>query len=128
MILLSSNGLNSFFQFMIVLFLFVVVLFVTLWTTRWIAGYQKEKMSGSNMEIVDTMRLSSNQYIQIVRIGSEYVAIAVSKDSVTKLADVPADQIVLKQPSEEELVSFKELLEKAKTGKLWEKTKEDKNE
>lgn len=128
MILLSSNGLNSFFQFMIVLFLFVVVLFVTLWTTRWIAGYQKEKMSGSNMEIVDTMRLSSNQYIQIVRIGTEYVAIAVSKDSVTKLADVPSDQIVLKQPSEEEMVSFKELFEKAKTGKLWEKTKEDKNE
>lgn len=127
MILLSSNGLNSFFQFMIVLFLFLVVLFITLWTTRWIAGYQKEKMNGSNMEIVDTMRLSSNQYIQIVRIGSDYVAIAVSKDSVTKLADVPADQIVMKESSEE-TISFKDLLEKAKTASIFEKSKEDKNE
>lgn len=127
MILQSSNGLNSFFQFMIVLFLFLVVLFVTLWTTRWIAGYQKEKMNGLNMEIVDTMRLSSNQYIQIVRIGSNYVAIAVSKDSVTKLADVPADQVVVKETSEE-MVSFKDLLEKAKAAKIFEKSKEDKNE
>ena len=123
MILNSSAGFNSFMQFLVVLFLFVVVLGITLWTTRWIAGYQKEKMSGSNMEIVDTMRLSSNQYIQIVRIGGEYIAIAVSKDSVTKLAEIPSEQIILRQPSEGETLSFKELF-----SKFWEKTNEDKNE
>ena len=115
-------------QFLVVLFLFVVVLGITLWTTRWIAGYQKEKMSGSNMEIVDTMRLSSNQYIQIVRIGGEYIAIAVSKDSVTKLAEIPSEQIILRHPSEGETLSFKELFEKTKGSKFWEKTNEDKNE
>lgn len=128
MILNSSAGFNSFMQFLVVLFLFVVVLGITLWTTRWIAGYQKEKMSGSNMEIVDTMRLSSNQYIQIVRIGGEYIAIAVSKDSVTKLAEIPSEQIILRQPSEGETLSFKELFEKTKGSKFWEKTNEDKNE
>ena len=128
MILNSSAGFNSFMQFLVVLFLFVVVLGITLWTTRWIAGYQKEKMSGSNMEIVDTMRLSSNQYIQIVRIGGEYIAIAVSKDSVTKLAEIPSEQIILRQPSEGETLSFKELFEKTKGSNFWEKTNEDKNE
>ncbi|MDD6806037.1 MAG: flagellar biosynthetic protein FliO [Lachnospiraceae bacterium] len=128
MILNSSAGFSSFMQFLVVLFLFVVVLGITLWTTRWIAGYQKEKMSGSNMEIVDTMRLSSNQYIQIVRIGGEYIAIAVSKDSVTKLAEIPSEQIILRQPSEGETLSFKELFEKTKGSKFWEKTNEDKNE
>ena len=128
MILNSSAGYNSFMQFLVVLFLFVVVLGITLWTTRWIAGYQKEKMSGSNMEIVDTMRLSSNQYIQIVRIGGEYIAIAVSKDSVTKLAEIPSEQIILRQPSDGETLSFKELFEKTKGSKFWEKTNEDKNE
>ena len=128
MILNSSAGFNSFMQFLVVLFLFVVVLGITLWTTRWIAGYQKEKMSGSNMEIVDTIRLSSNQYIQIVRIGGEYIAIAVSKDSVTKLAEIPSEQIILRQPSEGETLSFKELFEKTKGSKFWEKTNEDKNE
>ena len=128
MILNSSAGFNSFMQFLVVLFLFVVVLGITLWTTRWIAGYQKEKISGSNMEIVDTMRLSSNQYIQIVRIGGEYIAIAVSKDSVTKLAEIPSEQIILRQPSEGETLSFKELFEKTKGSKFWEKTNEDKNE
>ena len=128
MILNSSAGFSSFMQFLVVLFLFVVVLGITLWTTRWIAGYQKEKMSGSNMEIVDTMRLSSNQYIQIVRIGGEYIVIAVSKDSVTKLAEIPSEQIILRQPSEGETLSFKELFEKTKGSKFWEKTNEDKNE
>ena len=128
MILNSSAGFSSFMQFLVVLFLFVVVLGITLWTSRWIAGYQKEKMSGSNMEIVDTMRLSSNQYIQIVRIGGEYIAIAVSKDSVTKLAEIPSEQIILRQPSEGETLSFKELFEKTKGSKFWEKTNEDKNE
>ena len=128
MILNSSAGFNSFMQFLVVLFLFVVVLGITIWTTRWIAGYKKEKMSGSNMEIVDTMRLSSNQYIQIVRIGGEYIAIAVSKDSVTKLAEIPSEQIILRQPSEGETLSLKELFEKTKGSKFWEKTNEDKNE
>ena len=45
MILLSSS-LNSFIQLLGVLLIFLFVLVITYFTTKWIGGYQKVQMSG----------------------------------------------------------------------------------
>ena len=61
MILLTESGqVDSFVQFVTVLLLFLVVLVITYGVTRWISGIQKTQMVGRNMEIVDTMRISSS--------------------------------------------------------------------
>ena len=52
MILLSSAG-GSIWQLIVVLFIFVAVLGVTYYITKWIAGYQKQQVTGKNLEIVE---------------------------------------------------------------------------
>lgn len=114
MLITGLNSADNFSQFITVLFIFILVLALTLFTTRWIARYQKGQRGGSNIDIVETCPMGNGKYIQIVRLAKSYVAIAVCKDSVTVLASLPKEDIEF--PSENGGgLRFKELLKKAKT-------------
>ncbi len=108
---------SSYLQFISVLIIFILVLAVTYFATKWLADYQKgTNLSGKNIQVVETYRISQSKYIQIVRIGGRYTAIAVSKDQVTALGDVDEEDLIFKDETQEN-VSFKELLEKFKSEK-----------
>ena len=111
--LLTSGGVNGVVQLITVLIIFVLVLVITLYVTRWIAGFQKNQMTGSNMQVIDTMRLTPNQFVQIVKIGNQYMAIAVSKEQVTLLTKLSEDEINFGQTGES-TVSFSTVLNQFK--------------
>lgn len=102
-------------RFITVLLVFVGVLAITLWTTRWIAKYQKMQSTNRNIEVVETCRLTANKFVQILRMGDTYVAIAVCKDTVTLLGEIPKEQIDFTSDTGKTSINFKEFLEKAKT-------------
>ncbi|MBE5864828.1 MAG: hypothetical protein E7292_01280 [Lachnospiraceae bacterium] len=102
---------GSYAQLITVLIVFVLVLGVTAWVTRWMAEYQKAQNVNANIEIIETVRITTNKYIQLVRVGQKYMAIAVCKDTVTMLGEVPYEQLKFRDASDSKL-SFKELLEK----------------
>ncbi|MBR4965889.1 MAG: flagellar biosynthetic protein FliO [Lachnospiraceae bacterium] len=115
----STTGMNSVAQFITVLLIFIGVLFLTYFSTRWIASYQKGRMYSSNISVVETFKITANKYIQIIRIGERYFAIAVGKDEVTLLAELKEDELTLQNvmqttPTED----FKNILEKAKNFKF----------
>lgn len=110
MTILLTGG-SSYAQLITVLVIFVLVLGVTAWVTRWMADYQKAQNMNANIEIVETVRITSNKYIQLVRVGQKYMAIAVCKDTVTMLCEVPEEQLVFKDASRSK-INFKDLLEK----------------
>ena len=94
MLLSIQSGIDSVVQFMTVLIMFVFVLGITYFTTRYIAKIQKGQMSNKNMELIDTLRISNNKYLQIVRVGEKYYCMAVCKDSVTMLGEVQKEELV----------------------------------
>lgn len=102
---------GSYAQFISVLIIFVLVLGVTAWVTRWTANYQKAQNAGCNIEIIETARITANKYIQLVRVGETYKVIAVCRDTVTLLGEVPEEQLKLRDSSHGK-TSFKELFEK----------------
>lgn len=110
--MLLTGKVNGYAQFVAVLVVFVLVLGLTALTTRWIANYQKQQSVNCNVEILETTRIANNKYIQLVRIGETCVAIAVCKDTVTMLGEVPKEQIKESNIQGTSL-HFKELLEKA---------------
>ena len=112
MLLTAPNNVDSYLQFMTVLIIFVFVLVVTYWTTKWIAGYQKGKLHNTNMELIEAIRLTNNKYIQIIRVGQKYLAVAICKDSVTMLTEIPEEQLMLSEGVDDIQPSFKELLDK----------------
>lgn len=120
----EAGTANSFFgQFMIVLLIFVGVLALTYFVTRWIAGYTNQKRSGSNIQLIESAPLSTNKSIQIVRVGKKYVAIATSKDNVTLLAELTENEIVEPKTQNMSGGSFKDILSRAKSF-----SEEEKNE
>lgn len=102
MILLSSS-LESFIQLVGVLLIFVIVLVITYFTTRWIGGYQKNQMSGREFKVVDTIRIANGKCVQILKLGEVYLVVAIGKDEVTMLAKLTEDEIGL---TEDELSGF----------------------
>ena len=126
MILTVSNSTDSYLQFLTVLILFVFVLAATYWTTKWIAGYQKGKKADANLEVIETSQIANNKYVQIIRVGQKYLAVAIGKDSVTMLTEIPEDQLTFSSSANNEQVGFKELFEKMQKKTILEK-EEDRN-
>lgn len=107
----AASGVGGYVQFITVLLIFVAVLGITAWTTRWIANYQKQQNVNENIQVIETTRIANNKYIQIIRAGGKYMVIAVSKDTVTMLGEIPGES--LKEGTPMQSLSFKELLDKA---------------
>ena len=122
MIILTAVGtLDSFVQFITILLLFLFVLVIAYVVTRWVSGVQKIQMTGKNMELVETMRISNSKYLQIVRVGEKYLVIAVCKDTVTMLTELSADEVSLVSKNEVNGLSFREIMDKVKHQKNSEK-------
>ena len=97
MLLTGFDTADSFAQFITVLVVFILVLALTLFTTRWIAHYQKGQRRGGNIEVVETCPMGNGKYVQILKLAETYVAVAVCKDTVTFLTELPREQLVLSE-------------------------------
>lgn len=120
---LLNSWLSSLGQLIGVLVIFVVVLLITWFVTRWIAGYQQSQMHNQNLKVIETLKLTVNSYIQIIEIGDVYLVIAVSKDHIEKLAELDKGQ--LKLPDTKQVINsnmagqgtnenFRDILDKVK--------------
>ena len=109
--LLLTGNTGSYAQLITVLLLFVLGLGVTAAVTKWIANYQKQQNAGANIQTIETCRISNNKYVQILRVGGTYFVIAVCRDTVTLLGQVPEDQLKTGDPVRN--FRFRELLDKA---------------
>ena len=107
---LTGISYDSYAQLITVLVIFAAVLALTAFVTKYIAGYQKQINVNSNIEVLETVRITTNKYLQLVRVGGTYIAIAVCRDTVTMLCEIPEEQ--LKEREAESPVDFKELLSK----------------
>lgn len=114
MLLVKSSDMNSYLQFMTVLVIFVIVLAITWFCTKWLSNIQKGRTTGSNIEIIETCQVAANKHIQIVRIGEKYLGIAVCKDTITMLTEIPEEQIQILKETGMNMPDFKSIFEKVK--------------
>ncbi len=111
MILLSSHSLSDIAQLFTVLIIFIFVLALSMFCAKWMGNYQKAQSAGGSAEVIETIRIAQGKWVQIIRIGSKYKVIAISRDSVTYLGDVDESDIKIADPGEKK--SFSEILSKA---------------
>jgi flagellar protein FliO/FliZ len=96
----SGNFVNNVVELITVLVIFLFVLGITYYVTRWIAGYQKTHTAQGNLSVLEVIRVSNSQTVQLLRLGKDqYVVIGVSKDQMTLLATLTEDEVkVLSEP------------------------------
>lgn len=106
------TGVNGIAQLITVAVLFILVLALTYFTTRFVGRYQKGQLSGNNIQVIDMLRLSQNKLVQIVRVGEKYFAVAVCKDTVTLLGEIDGDKLVIKEQGTASNMEFENLLKR----------------
>ncbi len=115
MILALSDRAESFTQFLTVILVFLLVLALTYFTTRFVGNYQKARSVNRNFEVIETYRITNGKYLQIVKIGEKYIVIGIGKDNITSICELSADDIkpVTESPSQS-IETFKNILDKAR--------------
>lgn len=116
--------MDNFIKLIVSLLIFAIVLFLTYFTTKYVARIQNVRMASSNITIIESQRLSANKGLYIVKIGEEYYALATGKDTVNVIGKL--DSSGLKLPEENPSAdgshgggsdSFEHILEKFKIKK-----------
>lgn len=94
MILASSSFTDNVIELITVLVIFVFVLALTYYVTRWIAGYQRTRTAQGNLAVLEVIRVANNQYIQILRAGTDkYLVVGISKEHMTLLATLTEEEL-----------------------------------
>ena len=94
------------------LVIFILILFLTYLTTRWIAKQTAGQSRAGNIRVIETYRLATNRYLQIVKVAERYFVLAVSREQIALVAEVSEDEIQM--PKEPAMVSasFQDILKK----------------
>ena len=90
---LAATSLDSFVQLITVLIIFVFVLILTYFTTRWMAGIQKGRSFNRNLKIIETISVGNNKMISIVEAGTKYIVVSIGKDEVNFLTELKEDEL-----------------------------------
>ena len=114
-VLAKSSTAGSISQLITVLLLFVIVLAVTGFTTKFIANYQKIQGVNRNLEVIETLRITGNKYLQIVRAADKYFVIGVGKDEISMLTEISEEELVRISSTDKGNIkeSFSEIFSKA---------------
>ncbi|MCR5267189.1 MAG: flagellar biosynthetic protein FliO [Lachnospiraceae bacterium] len=109
----QTGGTNSFVQFLTALLVFLFVLALTYFTVRWVGTYQKVQAGNKNFEVIETCKVTTNKYMQIIKVGSRYFLIGIGKDDLTYFTELDAEDLDL-SPNAGFQDNFQKLLQKAK--------------
>lgn len=106
--------LDSIVQLITVILIFIFVLALTYFTTKFTAKLQMGRFQNANVEIIETYKIAPTKYIQLVRIGEKYFSYVVCKETVTLLGELAKEDITGFEQKEQNTagISFKDIFEK----------------
>lgn len=110
----QSSRIESIWQLISVSMIFLIVLGLSYYTTRWISKIQKKQSFHKNIEVIETFKITTNKYIQIIRTGEKYLVIAIAKDNISMLAELDEQQLNLAMGEEIPNETFAEIFNRIK--------------
>lgn len=106
----TGGAMRGVLDLILLLLIFAGIIFMAYWTSKMAAKLQANTMAKGNMEIIETMRVQNNKFVQIIKIGEKYVAIGVGKDEITFLTELDETEIVKRTPVADGDVGFKDII------------------
>ena len=111
MLAAAQNSIQSLFELLGLILIFVIVLVVCYYTTRFVAGRQLVQKKMGNFEVVETFALAQNKYLQLIRMGNKYIVISVAKDTVSFVTELNESEVCqIPKTSSASGKSFREVL------------------
>ncbi len=103
----TSGGIG---ELILLIFIFVLIIAACYYVTKFIGGKQLTQMKHSNFTVLDTYRITQNKFLQLIRMGKQYVVIAVTKDTVSVIAHLTEEEVIKPENKPNEAASFKHIL------------------
>lgn len=110
---------NNFFEVVLLLLLFLLIIMIAYYFTYAIARVQKGIRSNKNLEIIEVINLGQSKYLELVRIGNQYVVISVAKQHVETVLTLKAEDLDLNDDVQNaKMLPFQQILDRYKNGKI----------
>lgn len=105
--------ISNILQLLAVVIIFVIVLAGTYYATKWIAKSGMIQNQARNIRVIETFKITTGKYIQIIQLGTKYYAIGVTKDQITFLTPLEEEQLdFAPDVNNDSKLSFKEIFDK----------------
>ena len=109
-----GNSFENFIQFLSLIVVFILLLVVVYFVTRWIGGMEQRQYGNKNIKITEGSRVGPNKVIQIVQVGKKFFVLGIGKDEISYLGEVKEEDLTISEENIKPLPDFKEILAKAK--------------
>ncbi len=91
--LTELSTLASFIKLVFLLIVFVLILVVTYYFTRWYARNGAGTRKTRNIEVLESYLLGPGKSISIIRVGEHFLAVSIAKEQVTVLTELSDDEL-----------------------------------
>lgn len=108
----TGSTWDNFIQLLGLVFLLILILFATYYTTRFVGKVKLGQMKNSNFQVIDTYRISQNKVMQIIKIANKYIVVAIGKDTIQYITELDEEQVMVRDPDSREKQNFKQTFEK----------------
>lgn len=71
----------------------ILIILASYYVTKFIGGKQVRRQKNSNFQLLDVYSLGNNRALQIIKVGTKFIVLAISKDSVTMITELTEDEI-----------------------------------
>jgi flagellar protein FliO/FliZ len=114
MIILSTrtSELSSGWQLVGVFILFIFILGATYLTTKIVGGVKLNQVKNSNFQVIETYKITQNKYLQLVKVGTRYIVLAIGKDNVNFITELKEDEISNLDQMVHNKVNFSDIMSK----------------
>lgn len=92
----TPNFLEMAFQLIFLIFVFVVIIFLAYYSTKFIAGSKIKNMSKNNIKVIETISIGFN-HIHIIQVNKQYFLISSSKEGIRMLSEINGDDLIINQ-------------------------------
>lgn len=90
----STSFLEMAFQLIFLIFVFVVVIFLAYYSTKFIAGAKIKTMTKNNMKVIETISIGVH-HIHIIQVNKQYFLISSSKEGIRILSEINGEDLII---------------------------------
>ena len=88
------TGQSGYWELLGMILIFVLILVASYYTTKWIGKSNFVNRSVKNIAVKETYQIAPGKVIQIVKAGSKYIVLGVTKDHINMLTELSEEEYI----------------------------------
>lgn len=110
----TLNSLNNFFQLVMLVIVFLVIMVVAYFVTKWVGNMGSTQMANKNIKVIEGCKVGQNKFVEVVKVGNKYFVLGIGKDEISCLGEVKEEELVITEDTIKPLPDFTQILAKMK--------------